>query len=63
MRRNVQYDAKLVKIAAVRKVLKSLGEGTYRIEPRRTNELDDKEELAALGDNIKQVYYQDYKFA
>jgi hypothetical protein len=33
------------------------------IEPKRNNELNDKEELAALADNIKQVYYQDYKTA
>lgn len=33
------------------------------IEPKRENELNDKEELAALADNIKQVYYQDYKTA
>lgn len=33
------------------------------IEPKRENELNDKEELAALTDNIKQVYYQDYKTA
>jgi hypothetical protein len=38
--------------------LQSLG-----IEPKRKNELNDKEELAGLADNIKQVYYQDYKSA
>ena len=38
--------------------LKSLG-----IEPRRQNELNDKEELQALADIIKQVYYQNYKIA
>jgi len=38
--------------------LKSLG-----IEPRRQNDLNDKEELQALADIIKQVYYQDYKTA
>lgn len=38
--------------------LRSLG-----IEPKRNNELNDKEELAALANNIKQVYYQDYKTA
>ena len=32
------------------------------IEPRRQNELDDKEELEALAEIIK-VYYQDYKTA
>ena len=36
--------------------LKSLG-----IEPRRQNELNDKEELEALAEIIKQVYFQDYK--
>ena len=38
--------------------LQSLG-----IEAKRKNELNDKEELAALTDNVKQVYYQDYKTA
>ena len=38
--------------------LKSLG-----IEPRRQNELNDKEELQALAEIIKQVYFQDYKTA
>jgi hypothetical protein len=38
--------------------LKSLG-----IEPRRQNELNDKEELEALAEIIKEVYYQDYKTA
>jgi hypothetical protein len=33
------------------------------IEPKRENELNDKEELAALADNIKQARYQDYKTA
>jgi hypothetical protein len=38
--------------------LKSLG-----IEPRRPNDLNDKSELEALAEIIKQVYYQDYKTA
>ena len=38
--------------------LKSLG-----IEPRRQNELNDKEELQALAEIIKEVYFQDYKAA
>ena len=38
--------------------LRSLG-----IEPKRSNELNDRYELAALTDNIKQVYYQEYKTA
>ena len=38
--------------------LKSLG-----IEPRRQNELHDKEELQALAEIIKEVYFQDYKTA
>jgi hypothetical protein len=38
--------------------IKSLG-----IEPRRQNELNDKEELQALAESIKAVYYQDYKTA
>jgi hypothetical protein len=33
------------------------------IEPRRKNELNDIAELEALANNIKQVYYQDYKTA
>jgi len=33
------------------------------IDPRRQNELDDKEELEALAEIIKEVYYQDYKTA
>jgi hypothetical protein len=38
--------------------LKSLG-----IEPKRENELNDRAELEALAEMIKQVYYQDYKTA
>jgi hypothetical protein len=38
--------------------LKSLG-----IEPRRQNELNDHEELQALAEIIKEVYYQAYKTA
>lgn len=38
--------------------LKSLG-----IEPGRQNELNDKEELQALAEIIKEVYFQDYKTA
>ena len=38
--------------------LKTLG-----IEPKRRNDLNDKEELEALADNIKQVYYQNFKLA
>ena len=38
--------------------LNSLG-----IQPKRKNDLNDEEELAALADNIKQVYYQNYKTA
>jgi hypothetical protein len=33
------------------------------IEPKRKNKLNDKGELQALADSIKQVYYQDYKTA
>lgn len=36
--------------------LKSLG-----IEPYRQNELNDREELQALAEIIKEVYFQDYK--
>ena len=38
--------------------LKSLG-----IEPKRENELNDRAELEALAEIVKQVYYQDYKTA
>ena len=38
--------------------LRSLG-----VEPKRMNEFNDEEELEALIDIIKQVYYQDYKAA
>jgi hypothetical protein len=38
--------------------LRSLG-----IESKQENELNDKDELEALADNMKQVYYQDYKSA
>jgi hypothetical protein len=33
------------------------------LEPRRKNELNDVAELEALANNMKQVYYQDYKTA
>jgi hypothetical protein len=38
--------------------LNSLG-----IEMKRDTELNDKDELKALAESIKQVYYQDYKTA
>jgi len=38
--------------------LRSLG-----IESKRKNQLNNKEELQALADSIKQAYYQDYKTA
>jgi hypothetical protein len=38
--------------------LESLG-----IEPKRKTELNDKEELENLADNIKQAMFQDYKLA
>ena len=38
--------------------LRSLG-----IEPRRTSELNDREELEALAEKLKQMYYQEYKTA
>ena len=38
--------------------LKSLG-----VEPKRKNQLYDKEELQNLSDNIKQAMFQDYKIA
>jgi hypothetical protein len=33
------------------------------IECNRTNELNDKQELEALANAIKEVYFQDYKIA
>ena len=33
------------------------------IEPKEMKELDDKEELQNLSDNIKQAMFQDYKLA
>ena len=38
--------------------LKSLG-----VEPKRKDQLYDKEELQDLSDNIKQAMFQDYKMA
>ena len=38
--------------------LKSLG-----VEPKRKNQLNDKEELQNLSDNLKQAMFQDYKVA
>ncbi len=38
--------------------LESLG-----LEPKRQNDFNDNEELEALAEIIKQVYYQDYKTA
>jgi hypothetical protein len=38
--------------------LKSLG-----VEPKGKNQLNDKEELEDLADNIKQAMFQDYKVA
>ena len=37
--------------------------GSLGIECKRTNELNDKEELQALTAAIKEVYFQDYKTA
>jgi hypothetical protein len=36
---------------------------TLSIDPKRLNELNDTQELSGLTDNIKQVYFQDYKTA
>ncbi len=38
--------------------LESLG-----VEPKKKNQLNDKEELQNLSDNIKQAMFQDYKMA
>ena len=38
--------------------LRSLG-----VDPRKKNELNDKEELHELAENIKESMYQDYKLA
>ncbi len=46
------------KIEFLQHELKSLG-----LEPQRPNDLNDKAELGALAEMIKQVYYQDYTTA
>lgn len=46
------------KKGALEAELRSLG-----IEPNRENELNDKEELQNLADNVKLSMYQDYKTA
>ncbi|HKG90132.1 MAG TPA: hypothetical protein VKA95_17595 [Nitrososphaeraceae archaeon] len=33
------------------------------IVPKKTNELNDKQEISDLSENIKQILYQDYKTA
>jgi hypothetical protein len=33
------------------------------IVPKNTNELNDKQEISDLSENIKQILYQDYKTA
>lgn len=33
------------------------------IIPKKTNELNDKQEISDLSENIKQILYQDYKTA
>ena len=33
------------------------------IRPKRKNELNNRDELRALADNLKQVYYQNFKLA
>ena len=33
------------------------------IVPKKTNELNDKQEISDLSENIKQILYQDYKAA
>jgi hypothetical protein len=33
------------------------------IVPKETNELNDKQEISDLSENIKQILYQDYKTA
>ncbi|MEO9320741.1 MAG: hypothetical protein ABI361_08725 [Nitrososphaera sp.] len=45
-------------IQNLRGELESLG-----ISPKRTNELNDSQELEALTENVKETYYQDYKTA
>jgi hypothetical protein len=37
--------------------------GSLGIEPKRKTELNDKEELENLADNVKQAMFQDYKVA
>jgi hypothetical protein len=33
------------------------------IDPKRKNELNDREELESLAESVKRMYYQDYKTA
>jgi hypothetical protein len=33
------------------------------VRPKRKNELNNRDELRALTDNLKQVYYQNFKLA
>jgi hypothetical protein len=33
------------------------------IVPKKTNELNDRQEISDLSENIKQILYQDYKTA
>jgi len=42
----------------LKKELESLG-----VDPKRNNQLNDKEELQDLSDSIKQSMFQDYKVA
>jgi hypothetical protein len=37
--------------------------GSLGIVPKKTNELNDKQEISDLSENIKQILYQDYKTA
>jgi hypothetical protein len=36
---------------------------TLGIVPKKTNELNDKQEISDLSENIKQILFQDYKTA
>jgi hypothetical protein len=37
--------------------------GSLGVEPKRKNQLNDKDELQNLSENIKQAMFQDYKVA
>jgi hypothetical protein len=58
MLKNMIIESEEAKTNYLQSELSSLG-----IQPKRTNELNDNEELGALVTAIKEVYMQDYKTA